>query len=130
MPTSLPDELQRLIYEHLPTMDHVELLVFLVRAAPEPRDLPEIVSRVAAHNETIGSKLEELVKSGLVAAEREGDVRRYRYAPAGLKQRFAVEALLEAYEKRQVTLIRLIYERPTDAAQQFADAFLFKKPKE
>jgi hypothetical protein len=29
-----------------------------------------------------------------------------------------------------VSLIRIIYERPPDAAQKFADAFLFRKPKE
>jgi hypothetical protein len=128
MTRDIPEEVRRLVQEHLPTMDHLEILLYLVRAAPEGRTIPEIVVAVSTEAETIADKLADLAESWLVVTE--DGVYRYRDASDGLTQKLAVQGLLYAYNTLPVALMRLMYERPTYAAHLFANAFRLRKPPE
>jgi hypothetical protein len=128
MTPDIPDEVRRLVQGHLPTMDHLEILLYLVRKAPEGRTIPEIVEAVSTQAETVADKLTDLVESRLVVTK--AGVYRYRVAPDDLTQTLAVQGLLYAYNTLPVALIRLMYERPTYAAHLFANAFRLRKPPE
>jgi len=52
------------------------------------------------------SHLQRFRKSGLLQAGKDGTV---RYAPASEELQWHVQMLSQAYEKRPVTLIRIIY---------------------
>jgi hypothetical protein len=126
MTPDIPEEVRRLVQEHLPTVDHLEILLYLVRKAPEGRTIPEILETVTIPTETVADKLADLVESRLVITEH--GVYRYRDAPDDLTQNLAVHGLLDTYNALPMALIRLVYERPTYAAHLFANAFRLRKP--
>jgi hypothetical protein len=128
MTTDIPEEVRRLVQGHLPTMDHLEILLYLVRKAPEGRTIPEIVEAVSTQAKTVADKLADLVESRLVVTEH--GVYRYRDAPDDPTQGLTVQGLLYAYNTLPMALIRLVYERPTYAAHLFANAFRLRKPTE
>ena len=128
MTTDIPEEVRRLVQGHLPTMDHLEILLYLVRKAPEGRTVPEILEAVSPQAETVARKLADLVESRLVVTEH--GVYRYRDTPDDLTQKITVQGLLYAYNTLPMALIRLVYERPTYAAHLFANAFRLRKPTE
>jgi hypothetical protein len=126
MTTDIPEEVRRLVQGHLPTIDHLEILLYLVRKAPEGRTIPEILEAVSTQAKTVADKLANLVESRLVVTEH--GVYRYRDAPDDLTQKLTVQGLLYAYNTLPMAVIRLVYEHPTYAAHLFANAFRLRKP--
>lgn len=93
-------------------MEHVEAVLLLRRAEPEPRSAETVAA--GAHIATVvGARrcLDELVAGGLAAAigKGEGGGGEYRYAPRDAAARGAVDALAEMYNARPVTLVRALY---------------------
>lgn len=116
-----------LVHERLPSMEHVDLLLHLVKVAPEGRSAAEAAAELRVDNRASEARLRELVEARLARSEIVApDIERFYYEPAGLDLRRAVEQLVEAYQSKPVSLIRTVYERPA-AAQQFADAFRLRK---
>jgi hypothetical protein len=60
---------------------------------------------------------------GLVQRDHDG----FRYHGASPDLQAATDALLQAYNERPVTLIRMIYAVADSKIQSFADAFKLKK---
>jgi DNA-binding transcriptional regulator GbsR (MarR family) len=106
-------------------MEEIEVLLLLSREA-RPMTVEEIRAalRLPASDLPMSS-VTRLVAADLVTAEQKNGIR-FRYAPATPELRRAVELLAVAYNERPVTLVRLVYNRPS-AAQSFADAFRIKK---
>ena len=110
-------------------MEEVDVVLLLAREA-EALTVHEIRERLRL---PVSSRpmpsLDRLVANELVAAEAGDSETRYRYAPADSDLRRAVELLAVAYNERPVTLVRLVYQRPSPA-QSFADAFRIRKPED
>jgi hypothetical protein len=122
----LPPEDQELVSRRQGTMEEIETLLALADAAA-PLTINEISERLRLPLGALPStSLQRLVASQLVAVESEGETERYRYAPATPELRRSVDLLRVAYNERPVTLVRLVYQRPT-VAQSFADAFRIKR---
>lgn len=127
MSAHIPERVRQLVHEHLPTMEHVELLLFLSNAPDAAFTSAELASRMQVDGSATAARLADLEKSALVARQGTGDDSSYRFAPDGLALRQAVEQLREAYKTRPVSLIRMVYERPPESARRFADAFRLRK---
>ncbi|MEO7772316.1 MAG: hypothetical protein ABIX19_14905 [Gemmatimonadaceae bacterium] len=113
--------MRRLLHRHLPTMDHVALLLAF-RADPQCSDVRALVS---------ASRLQSNVSAGVLAdltaahfLQRSGD--QYVYSPDA-ESRAVIDELATLYDSKPVTLVRAIYERPVNPAQSFADAFRIRK---
>jgi hypothetical protein len=122
----LPREVRELVWRRLGSMEEIEVLLLLSR---ESRALTVDEIRAAVRlpaSDVPMSSVTRLVDAELIAAENTGNVVRFRYAPATSELRRAVDLLAVAYNERPVTLVRLVYNRPS-AAQSFADAFRIKK---
>ena len=111
---------RELINRHLPTMDHVQVLLRL-RDAPEGAHLQDLAGSLGLEARATNRALDDLVAGGLV--ERESHTGRYRCVPHSDASRSALDALEVLYNKRPVTLVRLIYDRPPAALRSFSDAF-------
>ena len=121
----LPDVVRRLVHGHLPTVDHVTVLL-ATRADPDRvLDAAAIAPKVHVEVAVATRVLSDLAGSHLV--ERAGSGYRLSAAP---EVRSAVDELARMYNTRPVTLIRAIYERPATSAQSFADAFRIRRPEE
>lgn len=129
MHPNIPDEVRWLVSEYLPTIEHIDILLFLVRNDQQAKPLTEITADLATNAEVAERRMRDLVQAELVSETKDdGGAPRYSYAAQGLKQRLAVAKLLETYTVRPVSLIRFVYERPPrkEVLQQFSDAFRFR----
>ena len=125
MAEELPREVRDLVARRLHNMEEVEVLLLLA-GTTEAFTSEEVRERLrlSAPSMTL-SALARLETNGLITAEGT-DNPRYRYSPESAEMRAAVDMLAKAYNERPVTLVRLVYNRPT-RAQNFADAFRLRK---
>jgi hypothetical protein len=126
MVEELPPEVRDLVARRLQGMEEVEVLLLLASesAALSVSEIRERL-RLPASSLPMAS-VDRLVANDLLAEETVRGERRFRYAPATSELRRAVQLLGVAYNQRPVTLIRLVYHRPSPA-QSFADAFRVRK---
>ena len=127
MSVNIPERVRRLVHEHLPSMEHVELLLLLVNSEKEGFLPSDAAKQLSVDSELTVRRLGDLANAGLAVKEGPPGLERYRYQPSDLDLRQAVEQLVEAYRTRPVSLIRVVYERPPESAQRFADAFRLRK---
>jgi hypothetical protein len=117
---ALPAVVQHLISSHLRSIDHVAVLL-AVRSAGGG-DAHRVSAPAMVTPAVATEILEELKQRGLLA-QHGGD---YRFEPNDALEE-AVAQLAEMYNTKPVTLVRAIYDRPTTAIQQFADAFKLRR---
>ena len=122
---TIPGAVRLLLARHLPTVDHVAVLVIL-RAAPErSHDATSAAAEARVSEPVAEAVLADLAAAHLVQRDGTG----FRFAPDA-RDRAAVEQLAELYNSRPVSLMRAIYDRPASSAQSFADAFRIRKQEE
>ena len=121
----LPPEVRDLVGRRLGTMEEVEV-VLLLASEPGALSADEIRRRLRMPASALPPvSLARLVDNELIREEPGESGACFRYAPRPELRR-AVELLAVAYNQRPVTLVRLVYHRPT-AAETFADAFRVRK---
>ena len=104
------DAFCRFVQSSLPTFEAAELLVELAR---NPDAVLHEHPRAAKH-------LAGLRAAGLLDEAS-------RYAPSSEELRRHVATLAQAYDRRPVTLVRLIYALRDSKIRSFADAFRLRK---
>lgn len=115
-------DVARFISEHIDAAEQLEILLLLHREAGKQwtaRDVSQAIYTVPA---SATLRLEALAASGFAASTGGADPS-YRFAPRTEQQRRQVESLAEAYRKDRVAVIKLIFSKPPDPVQSFADAF-------
>lgn len=118
----LPDALRSLILHHMPSMDHVAVLLAM-RAEPDAVHQPvDLAHRTRLDRVVIDKVVRDLVASLLV--QRDGAGFRYTPPPELLP---TIEELAHMYRTKPVTLVRVLYDRPARAVTSFADAFRVRK---
>lgn len=126
MADEFPDKIRRFITEHFTSVEQLEALL-LLRTDPA-RDWNAVQLSQALYTQPAAAamRLADLRARGFLTAV-DGSPPRYRYQPATAELASSVDDLAETYRERRVTVITLIYSRPTDPAQAFADAFRLRK---
>jgi hypothetical protein len=109
------------VHRHLRTMDHVEILLCVHRAA-DSCSMAVITANTRLSDARTRAVVHELVSAGLIAAT-DGVVFKSVSAP---EDQPVLAELAEAYNSRPVALVRAIYSRPS-AIQSLADAFKLRK---
>lgn len=123
----LPDDVQKLIGEHITSVEQLEILL-LLRDRPEPGWTARRVSEEMRTSErSAATRLEDLRKRGFLARREEGGESVYGFAPASEWLRRTVGRLASAYAERRYTVIDLIFAKPIDRLRVYADAFRFRK---
>jgi len=122
--SELPAELRRFILTSIPSVPYLEA-VLLLRADPaQGWGAAQLARRLYVPEQT-GAELLALLRSSGIAgdASAPGAI---RYAPAAeLRER--IDQLAAAYAQDLVAVTRIIHSRIDRRAQQFADAFRFRK---
>ena len=123
--SELPAELRRFILTSIPSVPYLEA-VLLLRADPaQPWGAGQLARRLYVPEQR-GEELIALLRDSGVAAADSGAAGTVRYAPVDdLGDLF--DRLAEAYAQDLVAVTRLIHSRIDRRAQQFADAFRFRK---
>lgn len=127
MSDDVPAELRTFISEHIGSIVQLELLLLLA-ADPQKSWSSDEAAKVLYVSPTAAFGLLEGMRArGLLEALQQ---ERFRFVPQNADWGPLVAALAAFYKERRLTVIDLIYNRPVDKFQSFADAFRIRRPKE
>lgn len=115
-------EVQRFVAEYVDSAEKLEVLLLLQRSPEKQWAAQDVSQAIYTVPASAIMRLEALVADGFVASSGGADPR-YSYAPKSEALRQQVETLAAAYRADRVSVIKLIFARPPDPLQSFADAF-------
>lgn len=119
----LPADVRRFILTSVPSVPYLEA-VLLLRAEPaKDWNAAELARRLYVPEKTGADLLDQLRASGITQASSEPAV---RYAPTA-ELAALLDQVAQAYASNLVGVTDLIHSRIDRRAQQFADAFRFRK---
>lgn len=122
MPQRIPGEAQDLIIKYIHSVAQLETLLFL-RARPDTSVTAETVAREQKiGGDMAADLLTDLSGRGFLKETPEG----YRYAPSSALSK-GVDAVASAYGSYRVAIINLIFSKPSEGVQSFADAFRVRR---
>jgi hypothetical protein len=120
----IPEPVRRFIAQHVHSAGQLEVLL-LLRALPDREWSADEVARAQVSTSVLAEQtLEDICRRDL--ASRSGDPRRYRYAPPA-ELAPVIDELAELYATRRVTVVGLIFSKPSSAVTGLADAFRIRK---
>ena len=122
----LPAELLELLCRQVDPLAEVEVLLLLHRTPERAWRAEEAAAELRVDAGATARHLAALTAGRLL--RREDEPPAYRYAPATPALHAAVGQLRVVYDTRPVSLVRLLYEGPSQAVRSFADAFRIRKP--
>jgi hypothetical protein len=121
---SVSDVVQKFILEHITSVAQLEILL-LLQTNPNQSWTPAAVAR-ELRIEPAGAQVQlaALLASGLIKFEPPEN---YQFAPNTPELKDASVAVAQAYLVRRVTVIGLIFSKPSDKIRAFSDAFRLRK---
>lgn len=124
MHDALTEDVRQFVLDRIGSVVELETLL-LLRRVPREWNGEELASELRIERTAAAEQLAALAAKGLLVAGASPG--RYRYGPGSDAVRRLVDGLAAAYEDRRVTVISLIYSKPRDTVQVFADAFRIRK---
>src|SRR5688572_5627991 len=125
--SELPADLIRFLHSSVPTYPAAVVLVFLARA-PEtswtPQAVVERIQPTLVSLAAVEEYVDHFARAGLIRRDPDGT---FHYHPDSDEARAGMDALIQAYDQRPVTLVRTIYSIANAKIQSFADAFKLKR---
>ena len=123
----LPETVRCFIIDHVESVEQLEILLLLFRRPEEAWSAEGVARELRISELSAGERLEDLNRDGLVARVHDGVAEAYRYSAQDAQLDESVRGLASAYAERRVTVINLIFSKPTDKIRTFANAFRFWK---
>jgi hypothetical protein len=123
--SSIPEDLRRFVLTSIPSVPFLEALL-LMRADPDRawrRDT--LARRLYVREKTADDLLAELCTARIAVPCQDGGA--YRYAPIEPGMRERIDWLADVYATHLVEVTHLIHSSLDRKAQQFADAFKWRK---
>lgn len=123
--SSIPEDLRRFVLTSIPSVPFLEALL-LMRANPDHawrRDT--LARRLYVREKTAEDLLADLCTARIAVPCQDAEA--YRYAPADAGLRDRIDRLADLYATHLVEVTHLIHSSLDRKAQQFADAFKWRK---
>ena len=120
----IPENVYRLILTSIPSVPFLEALLVFREMRDRPVTLREVASRLYLPEKPAFELVLQLREAGIVRAEDGSDAHRYAPEPALAEM---LELLAACYAKNLIGVTEVIHSRTGRRAQQFADAFKFRK---
>lgn len=121
----IPPNVRRFVLTSIPTVPHIEALM-LVRATAPARWTPSaLAQRLYVQPAVASGVLADLYSAGMLQSEDSSSTYYFREQPCELCDVIANLAVL--YSSNLVEITLLIHSKLDRKAQQFADAFTFRK---
>jgi hypothetical protein len=123
----IPEEARRFVLTSIPSVPFLEALL-LLRADPAQQWHSDTLARRLYIREKMAQALlEDLCTAGMAAPCEPTAVQCYRYLPSSETLRARIDQLADLYSKHLVEVTLLIHSSLDRKAQQFADAFKWRK---
>jgi hypothetical protein len=122
---AIPDNLRRYLLASSLTVPHVEAILLLRHDPQSHWDAPALASRLYVPERRARQLLGELVEMRIFAED--ASAAQYTYRPQSAELASLLDQLADEYARHLVEITRLIHTATSTAAEQFADAFRFRK---
>lgn len=122
----LPENVKSFIAGHIDSAVQLELLLLMFQTQGRLWDAAAICAELKIDAGWAATQLAYLCEKGLLRSN-DGPNSVYEYAPRTEELGAAVAELASVYADRRVSVISLIYSRPSDNLRAFADAFRLRK---
>ncbi len=117
--------LRELIDHHLGSLDEIEVLLALFARRGEALKPAQVVEAVRKPDAAVRGHLEQLAARRFLLHHTGDDTFTYPERVSNVDS--AVVQLAQMYEQRPVTLIKALYDRPSNAVLSFAEAFRVRR---
>jgi hypothetical protein len=126
-PAPIPENTRRFVLTSIPSVPFLEALL-LLRAQPDARwTKAELARRLYTRDRVAQTLLEELCRAGMAVRCAPDATDCYCYQPSSEALRAMIDQLADLYSKHLVEMTLLIHSSLDRKAQQFADAFKWRK---
>jgi hypothetical protein len=119
----VPDDVRRFLLTSIPSVPYLEALLLLRAEDAASWDAPKVARRLYIGESQAHALLQALQEAGIA---RQLEDATFAYAPAATVREL-LDALAATYARDLVGVTDLIHSRSEKHAQQFADAFRWKK---
>ena len=126
-PPPIPEDIRRFVLTSIPSVPHLEALLLLRATEGESWSDTRLAARLYIGEKTAHLLMAELCRGGMLAPHAQDGLVSYRYQPGSDSLRAVIDALAELYGRQLVDVTHLIHATLDRKAQQFADAFKWRK---
>lgn len=123
----IPEDIRRFVLTSVPSVPFLEALLLLRGNPAQQWHTDTVARRLYVRDKVAHGLLLELCTAGFAAPCDAPAVDCFRYAPSTDELRGLVERLAELYSRHLVEVTHLIHSTLDRKAQQFADAFRWRK---
>ncbi|WP_334188190.1 hypothetical protein [Noviherbaspirillum sp.] len=127
----IPSDVQRFILTSISSVPFLEAMLLLRSGAGtgQSYDARRLAQGLYLSEKAAAALLVELHEAGILVADvgDDAELACYRYQPLSEDLNEIITRLADAYAKNLVEIANLIHSKVGKKAQQFADAFLFRK---
>jgi hypothetical protein len=123
----VPQNVRGFLHDQIDSVVQVEVLLMLYARPGRDFAAADVASELRIEPAGAEAQLASLRGRGILA---NGAAGAYRWAPRSAELEAAVAGLAREYAERRVTVIGLIYAKPSDQLRSFADAFRIRKDKD
>lgn len=128
MAPPIPEDIRRFVLTSIPSVPHLEALLLLRAGEAESWSSARVAQRLYIGEKAADALLVDLCEGGMTAPHDAPDGKKsYRYQPSIKFLRATIDSLAELYARQLVDVTHLIHSKLDRKAQQFADAFKWRK---
>jgi hypothetical protein len=117
------ETIKRFIYEHIDSVEQLDILFFLRKNFDRQCTLEEITKELRSSPSSVRSRLVSLITKGFVLAEG-NSANSFRYITQKNDIESVLTELTEEYKVRRHLVLEIIFS-PLKKAKGFADSFIF-----
>lgn len=119
-PRGIPPDVQAFIREHLSSVAQLEILLLFHERHPDPLTVDDVAQTLRIDPTWAASEINGLRTRGLLEeVERE----KFCYGPETPRLASTVDGLAKSFSTHRVSVITMIFSKPSDSVASFADAF-------
>jgi len=128
MALPIPEDIRRFVLTSIPSVPHLEALLLLRSDPDQAWTSASLAARLYVSDKAAHALLVDLCESGMSAPRTgSGGAIDYRYAPGSAQLRATIDQLADLYARHLLDITHLIHSKLERKAQQFADAFKWRK---
>lgn len=121
----IPDDVQRFILTSVPSVPYLEAMLLLRNEAGHAWDGARLARRLYMSEKAADELLAALHAAGVLRQTQKAQS--FRYQPVTDTLRETIDTLADTYARQLVDVTNLIHSKTSKKAQQFADAFKWRK---
>lgn len=120
----ISSRLRQFIGNHIKSVEQLEILCLLAGEPSRSWSVAETYRNILSTERSVQEGLQHFVAHELFVGDNNGS---FRFSPKSLDLNTTALDLIKTYRERRVAVIEMIYKKPAESAQQFADAFRLRK---